>query len=330
MSNLLHIPYFNRKKTKPEPSNLQQSKPGTWLEVTDAQPPTPKPKPIREPNPILQLETPDFNHIAHEAKAKRLKERLAKAELNKIPDPLLYLPASWVKSHKLKGKKQPKPKPTKSTDPVIQKPPKPKGPSIRERLTSIADSPWIPKLVVTGITLTSFMVVAVFIVLATGIPLLLLAPQWFVGTVEEAAIAPIPPVTLEPAINETGWSPTPYRVPVEAIEYRPIPKSTDPKVPTPVTPPPIQYPSEVVPVLPTPTLPVVSVTNTTKTFLIGGKERDPNSIPTMYRWQYTFPCYWELRDLGYGKELSVEYACNSQDTGLWIKACECCKLMGKC
>jgi hypothetical protein len=326
MSNLLHIPYFNRKKTKPEPSNLQQSKPGTWLEVTDAQPPTPKPKPIREPNPILQLETPDFNHIAHEAKAKRLKERLAKAELNKIPDPLLYLPASWVKSHKLKGKKQPKPKPTKPTDPVIQKPPKPKGPSIRERLTSIADSPWIPKLVVTGITLTSFMVVAVFIVLATGIPLLLLAPQWFVGTVEEVTIQQ--PETIVAVLTEsnktpsTTWSPIPYRLPPGPSTHEIIlPPPRQVGIPSIVTP--VQIP-------PTPTLPVVSVTNATKTFLIGGKERDPNSIPTMYRWQYTFPCYWELRDLGYGKELSVEYACNSQDTGLWIKACECCKLMGKC
>jgi hypothetical protein len=327
MSSLLNIPYFNRKKKQVHLPKPIKPSPGIWLEVKEE----PKPKPTKASNPILDLPTPDYNYIAHEAKAKRLKERLAKAEANKIPDPLLYLPTSWVKANPLKGKKQPKPKPIKP--PEIQKPPKPKGPQLRERLTNIADSPIVPKLVVFGITSISFMVVAVFLVLAIGLPILLLAPQLIVGSAEEVVAQPAVKLTTIPTVPITpagGWSPTPYRIPVEVWDYKPIPKTT------PTTPPieqptiPTPTPPAVVPTPPTPTLPVVSVTNTTKTFLIGGKERDPNSIPTMYRWQYTFPCYWELRDLGYGKELSVEYACNSQDTGLWIKACECCKLMGKC
>jgi hypothetical protein len=58
-----------------------------------------------------------------------------------------------------------------------------------------------------------------------------------------------------------------------------------------------------------------------------GAQHDTSDIPTQYRFQTPFSCYWDLRAKGFGKELNVEYACNSHDTGLWIEACACCRQM---
>jgi hypothetical protein len=58
-----------------------------------------------------------------------------------------------------------------------------------------------------------------------------------------------------------------------------------------------------------------------------GAQHDTSDIPSQYRFQTPFSCYWDLRAKGFGKELNVEYACNSHDTGLWIEACACCRQM---
>jgi len=215
------------------------------------------------------------------------------------------------------------------SEPIIA----PQKPSyLKSKLEPIVTSNLPESLLKVSIALLVILIPLGFITVGGFIFTALFMPEWIVGGVEY-----VPKTSNLTAINDTmnpqtfnttptinpnnpGNQPTPvYQQPAPIIVN---PGSTTQPKPIVVNPG-----SSVNP----PSTPTVPTTPTTTTFKDSkGKVRNINELSSQYTWQINYQCYWDLRDKGFGKGLDVEYACNSQDTGLWIEACTCCAKIGRC
>ena len=287
------------------------------------------------------IEKPNYNYIRDQERAKRKAEKLAKQEARRIPEVNHFFTTKQIKKlnkllpkpskqkHKLPSPSLPAPMPTPPSPQTPLPPVTPKSSFIRTKLEAIANSSAIEPTV--KITLALLTTIPIIVLLLTGclIAILLISPETVVGSVE------LVPKQINTSLqnntiiqNETNYTGMP------GFTFNPNYTSSSGRdvvvVHIPNTP---KKPSPSVPFNP-PTKVNTTNTSTTNTSPstppIISSDHDLSGIPPQLLWQIPYDCYWELRALGFGAELEVEYACNSQGTGLWITACECCKKMGRC
>ena len=248
-------------------------------------------------------------------KRKAREEQLEKKRIHGIE----YIPVHQLKT--MKFQKLPKEQPVKS-EPKLEVP-KPQKVGIGTKTYNFVNDISYKDLS-KKVFMSACVLVLIGIVLGAGFIFVgLTMPYYFVGY----------QVTIEVPYNGTGGvlsnnTTTTYISPAKPVPPSQVIVVTLPKNPVIVVNNTI------------PSHPVVP-TNTTNTTLLPpppapmgtivkdekGKQHDTSDIATSYRFQTPFSCYWDLRAKGFGKELNVEYACNSHDTGLWIEACACCRQM---
>lgn len=248
-------------------------------------------------------------------KRKAREEQLEKKRIHEIA----YIPVHQLKT--MKFQKLPKDKPPA---PEV-KPQEPKPPKVgigTKTYNFVNDITY--KDLSKKVFMSACVLVLIGIILGAGFIFVgLTMPYYFVGY----------QVTIEVPSNGTNNITTNNTVPYIAPS-KPVPPSqvvvvTLPKnpvvvvnntVPSHPVIPPVNVSNTTL--LPPPPAPMGTIVKDEK-----GNQHDTSDIPSQYRFQTPFSCYWDLRAKGFGKELNVEYACNSHDTGLWIEACACCRQM---
>jgi len=308
------------------------------------------------------LQTPNYKYKEDQAKAERKAEREAIIESKRIPEINHFYPAKQLKSLNKQLPKVPRPKKlppiikysplyiynalTKPNKQII-KPPKqtplkptieiipveeqnipeptvviPQKPSyLKTKLEPIVTSSLPETALKIAIALLVILIPLGFITVGGLIVTALFMPEWLVGGIEY-----VPKTINTTIINETintnvptatgGSGTNPIVVNIPSTPQRPI---IVPSTPTPV------------PSTPTQTKPINTTPQQPSQFKDSkGTVRNINELTSQYTWQINYQCYWDLRDKGFGKGLDVEYVCNSQETGLWMEACTCCKLIGRC
>jgi len=275
----------------------------------------------------LLPEEPDYRWRQKKEQADKHQAWLKKKQEREIPSMERPFPASYIKNLKLpqiKPQKKPLARIEPKRAPFLLKPEKPKvieapkppahkGPGLKEKMKDLVNSQSMEGLAKVAVMLIVSLPILAILLVGGGLAVLFLAPQYVVPTIE---MVPAPAnytsnqTDLAPAINPTLPTATGKDSTVRPIVV------TYPSNPAPTTPPVVYNP-------PSPPKPNETITPP-------APSHDLTGIPQNLLFQASYDCYWELRDNKFGKELNVEYACNSQDTGLWIEACACCKTMGIC
>jgi hypothetical protein len=287
--------------------------------------------PLTQLSDLSYTTTTEIKANKLEVKRQRMRNiNLKRQEKHKVPE-LIYLKSNNLKhinkkilvasKEFLKPKQQPqKVKPKQSfKDNTISK------------LKDFSQSDLYPKVTKSLSYFVMFGIVLGFLSIVAFVFIGLFIPQWFVGSIETVKVPLNATELSEYYANQSASVSKPVNVNPTPVPTVPTPSQPQPNVinvvipPSYITPQPVTpSPPEPQPVAPPPSTPTVSNTSTVSS------NHDTSNIPSGLKWQTSYQCYWDLRDKGFGKELEVEYACNSQGTGLWVQACECCKVMGRC
>jgi len=252
-----------------------------------------------------------------EAKRKIREEELEKKRIHNIA----FLSTKQLKSIKFKTLPQPsQPKKSEPPKPQVQTPPKPSiGTKMYNFVNSEQYKSLAKSLIMASVVLFLIGVLGGF----TFIFVALTMPYYIVGfetTFEVPSTEPL---------NETQNNTPSYTAPTPPVPPSQVVVVTLPPVVTPPDTQPQQggtstntsvntSPEK----LPPPPAPLGTTVMDDK-----GNTHDISDIPSKYRFQAPFSCYWELRDKGFGREFEAEYECNARGTGLWHEACLCCRQM---